>query len=440
MPSAGTSIYYSLVVAWGASFYQFYLRDMFSTSIGLGRVIQPIEHFPFACRRIEHPRLEACEDLWLDNQARTLYAGCAGTSPGRLEWNQAIGKYNASGRRPGGSELIALDIDEPGVDGLFNLRSIKPVGYAGANGDASLDLVGFDAEILDGDTINFYLVNHRPPIGPFNNIIDASVLGPNATIDVFETRRGEETMRHLRTIWSSEVTTPNRVAILGGGNFLVTNDHSTKTGWLKSLDYFIGGGNVAYCSLDGACHTAVTGTEETPLPPNSQVQPRYKQYLTQFLSALPKPGLKMPNGLTRGFDNLIYVPSTVDGRIRVYALTTTNTLRLIDEIHVGMPLDNVSPDANGDLYVAGFPDLVKAVKGFADPLHVDAPASIFRIRKTVDGGPGGVGSADYRVEKVVEDREGKVISGATTVRHDVKTGRLFIGAAVFPFLVVCDPK
>jgi hypothetical protein len=144
-----------------------------------------------------------------------------------------VGKLNVTGRRPGGAELIALDIDEPGVDGLFNLRAIKPIGYHGARGegDASLDLLGFDAEILDGDTINFYLVNERPPIGPFNNYIDATVVGANSTIDVFEMRRGEEVMRHLRTIWSPAVTTPNRVAVLGQGEFVVTNDHSTKTGW-----------------------------------------------------------------------------------------------------------------------------------------------------------------------------------------------------------------
>jgi hypothetical protein len=148
-----------------------------------------------------------------------------------------VDKLNSSGRRPGGSELIALDIDEPGVDGLYNLRAVKPIGYTGAKGegDSELDFLGFDAEILDGDTINFYIVNERPPIGPFNNIIDATVLGANSTIDVFEMKRGADVMRHLRTIWSPDVPTPNRVAILGQGDFVVTNDHSTKTGWVRLL-------------------------------------------------------------------------------------------------------------------------------------------------------------------------------------------------------------
>lgn len=88
MPSIGTSIYYALIVAWGAGFYQLVLKESLATTFGVGRVIQTIDEFPYTCRRVEHPRLEACEDIWLDNEGRTLYAGCSGTD-GRLAWNQA---------------------------------------------------------------------------------------------------------------------------------------------------------------------------------------------------------------------------------------------------------------------------------------------------------------------------------------------------------------
>jgi hypothetical protein len=88
MPSLGTSIYYALVVAWGAGFYQLYVKELLATTVGLGRVIQTIDEFPFECRRVQHPRLEACEDLWLDDEARVLYAACAGTES-RLHWNPA---------------------------------------------------------------------------------------------------------------------------------------------------------------------------------------------------------------------------------------------------------------------------------------------------------------------------------------------------------------
>lgn len=393
----------------------------------------------YSTRRVQEPK-----EGWNGTQRKlTIIAQIFASMNGSFLKQFRLTKLNASGRRPGGSELIALDIDEPGVDGLYNLRAIKPLGYTGATGDETLDLLGFDAEILDGDTINFYLINHRPPIGPFNNILDASVLGTNSTIDVFEMRRGEENMRHLRTVWSSEVFTPNRVAVLGGGHFLVTNDHSGKLGWVchlkqsfkpntnaiqrRELDPIIGGGNVAYCPLNGNCHIAVEGNEEEDSLPAPANEPIYKTYLNRALKSLPKAKLKFPNGLTRGFDGLIYVPSSVDGQVRVYAPTTDNLLKQIDTIHVGMPLDNISPDATGDLYVPGFPSYFQAYKGLEDPYSHISPASIFRIRKTVDAGPEGVRSVDYRVEKVLEDRDGEVINGATTVRHDAKTGRLFIG-------------
>ncbi|KAL6708082.1 hypothetical protein ACN47E_003516 [Coniothyrium glycines] len=440
MPSIGTSVYYALVVAWGASFYQFYLKEVFATTLGIGRVIQSIDEFPYTCRRVEDPRLEACEDLWLDNQGRTLYAACAGTE-GRLAWSPAIKKLNATGRRSGGSELIALDIDYPGDDVLFHARAIKPAGYVGATGDDTLDLLGFDAQVLDGDTIQFYFVNQRPPIGAFNNVIDASVLGANSTIEIFEMRRGEDQMRHLRTVFSPAITTPNRVAALGDGAFLVTNDHSVKSGWRMDLDPFIGGGNVAHCDVNGECHVAYEGNEEDEeLPTASLNEPKYKALLKQALKALPKPKLKFPNGLTRGFDGLIYLPSSVDGLVRVLAVEADKTLRLIDTIPVGMPLDNISPDAKGDLYVPGFPSLFQSQKGLSDPYNEISPVSIWRIRKTVDAGSDGIRSIDYRVEKVIEDKDSKVLAGATTVRHDAQTGRLFIGAAVHPYLMVCDPK
>jgi hypothetical protein len=129
---------------------------------------------------------------------------------------------------------------------------------------------------------------------------------------------------------------------------------------------------------------------------------------------------------------LIYVPSSVDGRIRVYELLPSNLMHHIDTIYIDMPLDNVSPDANGDLWVAGFPDGLAAAKGFAE-VGANVPASIFRVRKTVDAGPEGVRSVDYRVEKMLEDREGTTIGGATTVRHDSKTGRLFVGGEFIVF-------
>jgi hypothetical protein len=156
----------------------------------------------------------------------------------------------------------------------------------------------------------------------------------------------------------------------------------------KQLDYIIGGGNVAYCSGTGECHAATMDN------------------------------LKFPNGLSRGKDGLIYVPSSIDGKIHVFALQPDNMLRKLDFIPLGMPLDNVSPDADGDLWVPGFPSMMKMMRAFEHPFEHNAPSTIFRIKKN---------DAGYVSEKVLEDDEGKIVSGVTTVRHDARTKKLFMG-------------
>jgi hypothetical protein len=85
MPSIAYIVYYAAVVAWGASLYQFFLKDFLAVTVGLGRVVQTIDEFPFECRRLVHERLEACEDLWIDEEKRVLYAACTGTE-GKLAW------------------------------------------------------------------------------------------------------------------------------------------------------------------------------------------------------------------------------------------------------------------------------------------------------------------------------------------------------------------
>jgi hypothetical protein len=47
-------------------------------------------------------------------------------------------------------------------------------------------------------------------------------------------------MRHVRTIWTDQIWTPNRVAAVGddSGALLVTNDHSVKVGWVRKAQSF----------------------------------------------------------------------------------------------------------------------------------------------------------------------------------------------------------
>ncbi|KAJ4307399.1 hypothetical protein N0V94_009736, partial [Neodidymelliopsis sp. IMI 364377] len=311
MPAIGTLLYYSAIVAYSAVVYQFFIKDLLTVTVGLGRVIQSIDEFPYSCQRVEYPQLEACEDLWLDHETRTLYAACAGTKS-RMAWSPAISRLNVTGRRASGAEFIAIDIDQP--ISPENLRKIKPTGSFGALGTSTLDIVGFTAEITSPDTIHFYFTHVPPYQGTY---FDAATLGANASVEIFSHTRGSTEMVHERTVYSPAIWSPNRPATLGNGAFLLTNDHGAKVGWRKQLEPLIGGGTIAYCSASGTCHSATAA-------PSWDI----------------RKNLKFPNGLTRGDDGLIYVPSSADGSVRVFSLQPNQTLQLLHTIRVGMPLDN----------------------------------------------------------------------------------------------------
>lgn len=96
------------------------------------------------------------------------------------------------------------------------------------------------------------------------------------------------------------------------------------------------------------------------------------------------------------------------------------TLTELHVIHVGMPVDNLSVDYIGDIYAAAFPKILKVVKAFENPHGKGFPSTVWRIRRL------GMG-LDFEVKKILEDGEVKNMQGATVVRHDAKTGRLFMG-------------
>lgn len=77
----------AIAVAFLAALYQWWAKEFFFAVLGIGRVVEPIENFPYSCRRLVDKQLEGCEDLWLDEDGRVLYAACSG-SIARTQWNQ----------------------------------------------------------------------------------------------------------------------------------------------------------------------------------------------------------------------------------------------------------------------------------------------------------------------------------------------------------------
>lgn len=209
--------------------YPFFFKDLLFETVGVGRVIQDLSEFPYTCRRITHPRMEGCEDMWLDAEQRLLYAACA-PALSRVAWTPSMSYLNAS-RRTGEDHVAVLDIDNPGADGLFGLRELKLSGYTGAAGTQSIDLHGFDVEVVDKNTLRFFMVNHRPATDESGTLfLNAKDVGANSTVDIFEVGRGKTAteMKWVRTVSDAAIYTPNRLALTGDGGFVISNDKSGK--------------------------------------------------------------------------------------------------------------------------------------------------------------------------------------------------------------------
>lgn len=63
-----------------------------------------------------------------------------------------------------------------------------------------------------------------------------------------------------------------------------------------------------------------------------------------------------------------------------------------------------------------------------------------KIEKEFGLEPGRGNRVENIVEKVIEDREGKVLPAASTAVHDVKTGNLWLSGFASKFITVCEPK
>lgn len=120
-------------------------------------------------------------------------------------------------------------------------------------------------------------------------------------------------------------------------------------------------------------------------------------------------------------------------------------LKLEDTIEIGYPIDNLSIDSEGDIFVASFPRLHEMVDTFKNH-SMSASTTIFKVSRDeerVKGAPKRQNieafDGDYIVEKILED-DGSLLSGSTTAVHDPKTGRLFLSGVIQPNVVVCEPR
>ncbi|TPX18487.1 uncharacterized protein E0L32_011600 [Thyridium curvatum] len=388
--------------------FQLLLKDLVWMGLGIGKHIQPLSDFPYKCRRIDDPRFQACEDMWLSESTRQLFMACS-TTDGRKHWIPNGLSLNVTGRSLSDA-IVAVDIDKPKGDS-FEFRALKTPGFTGTAGDGLLNVLGVTGVDDPNGDVELLLNNNRPSLDPATGAIlpDQTHVGANSTLELFRVSGRSSEMKHLRTFADAHVTTPNSMAPAGAGpgirRFYMSNSGGPyKTGLKALFGPLFGSGDITYC--DGS-------TDELSC---------------KVVSA----GHKLPNGMLRNSkDGLIYAASSVTGIISVFRPLPDGGLAEVDRIDIGYGLDNLSEDANGDIWASIYPRGIEILMAFGDPWNAKCKAAVVRVRREADGG--------YSWEKVLEDGDAEVLPGSTVAVHDSKTGRLFFGSVYAPYIGVCEP-
>ncbi|KAF2720152.1 calcium-dependent phosphotriesterase [Polychaeton citri CBS 116435] len=377
-----------------AVLYQTVVKDYLLLFYGIGREIQPVSDFPYQCRRIQDPRLSACEDMWFSEATRKLLLACSDPSS-RRHWLPNMGFHNVSGRSLHDA-VIALDVDKPDGDSFeYEVLSMpdfhEPLHLLGLTGGARSR--GFE----------LYLVNSKPSVDPATGaLLDQENVGANSTIEHFKIDFHNNALLHLGTFANDRVVTPNNIALSTQGGIYFTNDHGVhKTGLGHTLSPIIGSGDLSYCDAKYKCKRVASG-------------------------------LKFPNGLALARDGLLYVPSTVAGGLHVYEPHVDGSAKKLGVVDVPYSIDNLSVDGKKNIIIAAFPIIAEVAKAFSDPYGYRVPSTILKLYRDQYG--------NQVWEKLIEDRDGKVLPLTTTAIHDAKTGRLFLSSIVSPFITVCDPE
>ncbi|KAJ5199908.1 hypothetical protein N7491_009295 [Penicillium cf. griseofulvum] len=380
--------------------YKSYVHNIIFIIIGVGRDIRSIDDFPWTCTRLQSPLLEGCEDMWLDDQGRKLYAACSSIGS-RQGWSPGGSKFNISARSHT-DHIAVLNIDAPGPDGLYGLHKLNLDGYLG-----DLDLHGFEVRNIEG-RLRFWLINHRPPIDPTTGeFLDAMIVGANSTIEIFDMDNASETLEHVKTITSDAIISPNGLAVDNDGlGIVITNDRNAKVGTFVELEMLIGGGSLTYCRSDtGKCHVAANK------------------------------GFSFANGIVQE-NGLYYVAHSVTGVVTVHKLVDDQLIQ-VDKIYTGYPIDNLSLDADGNLLAAAIPNSIAFVKSMEDPSRVVAPATVLAVNEIATQLRTHSGK-DCEISKLLEDRDAKRLPTSTVVVQDVESHRLFLAGVMSPFITICE--
>lgn len=138
-------------------------------------------------------------------------------------------------------------------------------------------------------------------------------------------------------------------------------------------------------------------------------------------------------------NHITVMESQADGslvKVRLVSLTkylviaSNNCILQLDEIPMAYPVDNLNMDADGNIWAAGFPNLLKMSGHITKPREKDSPVALVKASK--NKGQDAFYGQKYVTESVVED-DGTTLSGLTFAAYDTERHLVFAGGESLSF-------
>ncbi|KAH9464873.1 hypothetical protein Pst134EB_004379 [Puccinia striiformis f. sp. tritici] len=370
--------------------------------------------------------LEACEDIWVDQPSGLAYLACS-TRTQRRYWETGMGILEAE-------KLPLRSLDHVTILDLktHEHRKVELVNLPPRLVESGIYVHGFDLFVTSDDPnensdrnqmefpegsashqsgsrrATIYLINHLPP----SDRKSAPLVGAQSVIEVFDTVLGDSKATYRTTIEHDLILTPNNLVGISETGFYVTNDHSSKTAWIRRLEPFIVDSeidSIIFCSFKDElnCLPAVSGKHPHP------------------------------NGIAKGPGDSIYMVTSYDPFLRVFEMQADHTLALTDELKLPRVADNIYVTPKGSVFIAGIPSLYrfkKRIMGMQeDNFDILSPSDVWRVSN--ETGTDAFYGGRLKVEQVFAD-DGNQISGGTGVA--VWNSKIYLTGLASPHILVCE--
>ncbi|XXG95664.1 hypothetical protein Hte_001933 [Hypoxylon texense] len=218
-------LYVSIVVVGALSAFLYAPLKREATILGLFRPLDSWQNV----HGIENHAIDgtvACEDLHYHEPSNMLYAACGGDLEKAASWF------------PG-----ALMLDHPEKAWYGTLVVIDPKTMK----SQKLTLADFEGPFVthgislynspsDLETVYIYAVNHIP--NPLWTASSSAQPKAASRVELFVHTVGSNTAKHLRSISHPMIRTPNDLLALSEREFLVTNDHYYREGFMRVVEEF----------------------------------------------------------------------------------------------------------------------------------------------------------------------------------------------------------